>query len=48
MYDTTKRGIFPELVENIFNDRQFFKKEMLKEKSKLEEIENELKRRKLI
>jgi DNA polymerase elongation subunit (family B) len=45
MYDTTKRGIFPELVENIFNDRQFFKKEMLKEKSKLEEIENELKKR---
>ena len=38
MYDTTKKGIFPELVEKIFNDRQYFKKEMLKEKSKLEEI----------
>jgi len=45
MYDTTKKGIFPELVEKIFNDRQYFKKEMLKEKSKLEEIENELKKR---
>jgi len=45
MYDTTKRGIFPELVEKIFNDRQYFKKEMLKEKIKLEEIENELKKR---
>ena len=45
MYDTTKRGIFPELVEKIFKDRQYFKKEMLKEKIKLEEIENELKKR---
>ena len=45
MYDTTKKGIFPQLVEKIFNDRQYFKKEMLKEKSKLEEIESELKKR---
>ena len=43
MYDTTKKGIFPELVEKIFGDRQYFKKEMLKEKSKLEKIEDELK-----
>jgi DNA polymerase elongation subunit (family B) len=48
MFDTTKKGIFPELVEKIFTDRQIYKKQMLKEKSKLEEIENELKRRKLI
>jgi DNA polymerase elongation subunit (family B) len=47
MYDTTKRGIFPELVEKIFNDRQYFKKKMLKEKSRLEEIESELKNRKI-
>ena len=45
MYDTTKRGIFSELVEKIFNDRQYFKKEMLKEKNRLEEIESELKKR---
>jgi DNA polymerase elongation subunit (family B) len=44
MYDTTKKGIFPELVEKIFGDRQYFKKEMLKEKSKLEKIEDELKK----
>ena len=43
MYDTTKKGVFPELVEKIFEDRQHFKKEMLKEKSKLEKIEDELK-----
>ena len=43
MYDTTKKGVFPELVEKIFEDRQYFKKEMLKEKSKLEKIEDELK-----
>jgi DNA polymerase elongation subunit (family B) len=47
MYDTTKRGIFPQLVEKIFNDRQYFKREMLKEKSNLEVIEGELKRRKV-
>lgn len=43
MYDITKKGIFPKLVEKIFNDRQYFKKEMLRENSKLEEIENKLK-----
>lgn len=43
IFDTSKKGIFPRLVEKIFNDRQYFKKEMLKEKSKLEEIENKLK-----
>ena len=48
MYDTTKRGIFPELVEKIFNDRQYFKREMLNEEKKLEEIENEMKRRKIL
>lgn len=48
MFDTTKKGIFPELVEKIFTDRQVFKNKMLSEKNKLEEIENELKRRKLI
>lgn len=42
MYDTTKKGIFPELVEKIFNDRQYFKKEMLSAEKKLEKIENEM------
>jgi len=45
LYDKNKKGIFPQLVEKIFNDRQFFKTEMLKEKTRLEEIENELKLR---
>jgi DNA polymerase elongation subunit (family B) len=45
MYDKSVKGIFPQLVEKIFNERQFFKREMLKEKTRLEEIENELKLR---
>ena len=48
MYDKSKQGVFPELVEKIFIDRQIFKKKMLSEKNKLEKIEDELKRRKLI
>jgi DNA polymerase elongation subunit (family B) len=48
MYDKSVKGIFPQLVEKIFNDRQFFKREMLKEKTILEEIENELKLRGII
>jgi DNA polymerase elongation subunit (family B) len=45
LYDTSKMGMFPELVEKIFTDRQIFKKKMLSEKNKLEEIEFELKNR---
>ena len=45
LYDKTKRGIFPELVEKIFNDRQIFKKKMLNEEKNLEEIENEMRGR---
>jgi len=47
MYDTTKKGIFPQLVEKIFNDRQIYKKKMLSEERNLEEIENEMRRRKI-
>jgi DNA polymerase elongation subunit (family B) len=36
MYDTTKKGIFPELVDNIFNDRQIYKKKMLDAKKQYE------------
>ena len=47
LYDTTKRGIFPQLVEKIFNDRQFYKKKMLKakqeyEKTPTKELEKEI------
>ena len=42
MYDKSKRGIFPELVEKIFIDRQIYKKKMLDEQRNLEEIENEM------
>jgi hypothetical protein len=40
--------MFPELVEKIFNDRQIYKKKMLSEERNLEEIENEMRRRKIL
>jgi DNA polymerase elongation subunit (family B) len=45
LYDKNKKGIFPQLVEKIFNERQIFKKKMLNEEKNMEEIENEMKRR---
>lgn len=48
MYDTTKMGVFPELVEKIFNERQIYKKKMLSEERNLEEIENEMRMRKIL
>jgi DNA polymerase elongation subunit (family B) len=45
MFDITKKGIFPQLVEKIFNERQIFKKKMLNGEKNMEEIENEMKRR---
>ena len=48
MYDKTIRGIFPQLVEKIFNDRQVFKKKMLTGQKNLEAIEIEMKQRGLV
>jgi DNA polymerase elongation subunit (family B) len=45
LYDKNKKGVFPQLVEKIFNERQLYKKQMLKEQAKLQEIEAELKKR---
>jgi DNA polymerase elongation subunit (family B) len=47
LYDKTKRGIFPELVEKIFTDRQIYKKRMLKakqayEKTPTKQLEKEI------
>jgi DNA polymerase elongation subunit (family B) len=47
LYDKSKRGIFPELVEKIFTDRQIYKKKMLEAKQKYEkaptkELEREI------
>jgi DNA polymerase elongation subunit (family B) len=49
MFDTTKKGIFPELVEKIFTDRQIYKKQMLEakkqyEKSPSKKLEKEISR----
>ena len=49
LYDTNEKGIFPDLVEKIFNDRQIYKKKMLAAKQKYEknptkELEKEISR----
>lgn len=49
MYTKTQRGIFPQLVEKIFGDRQFYKKKMLDCKRQYEispskELEKEISR----
>lgn len=42
------RGFLPELMEKMYNDRVIFKKKMIEEKKKLEEIESEMRRRGII
>jgi DNA polymerase elongation subunit (family B) len=47
MYDKSRQGVFPELVEKIFLDRQVYKKRMLKAKQEYEknpskELEKEI------
>lgn len=41
-------GMLPELMEKMYNDRVIFKKKMIEEKKKLEEIESEMRRRGII
>jgi DNA polymerase elongation subunit (family B) len=48
MYRKDVRGFLPELMEKIYKERTVYKKKMLDEKKKLEEIETEMKRRKII
>jgi len=45
MYRKDTRGILPELMEKMYNDRKTFKKKMIKSKQKLVDIEAEMKRR---
>ena len=45
MYRKDVRGFLPELMEKMYNDRVIFKKKMIEEKKKLEEIESEMRRR---
>ena len=42
------KGMLPELMEKMYNDRVVFKKKMIGEKKKLEEIESEMRRRVII
>lgn len=48
MYRKDIRGFLPELMEKMYNDRVIFKKKMIEEKKKLEEIESEMRKRKLL
>jgi len=45
MFRKDKRGFLPELMERMYKERKAFKKEMLKSKQKLVDIEAEMKRR---
>lgn len=45
MYRKDERGFLPELMEKMYAERKAFKKEMLKSKQKLVDIESEMKRR---
>jgi hypothetical protein len=48
MYRKDVRGFLPELMEKMYNDRVIFKKKMLEAKQELEQIESEMKKRKLL
>jgi DNA polymerase elongation subunit (family B) len=48
MYRKDIRGFLPKLMEKMYNDRVIFKKKMIEEKKKLEEIESEMRRRGII
>jgi len=48
MYRKDVRGFLPELMEKMYNDRVIFKKKMIEEKKKLEEIESEMRRRGIV
>ena len=48
MFRKDKRGFLPELMERMYKERKAFKKEMLKSKQKLVDIEAEMKRRGLL
>jgi DNA polymerase elongation subunit (family B) len=48
MFRKDVRGFLPELMEKMYNDRVIFKKKMIEEKKKLEEIESEMRRRGII
>ena len=45
LYRKDKRGMMPELVENIYNERVQYKKNMLAKKQTLVDIESEMKKR---
>ena len=45
MYRKDVKGFLPELMEKMYAERKAFKKQMLKSKQKLVDIESELKKR---
>jgi DNA polymerase elongation subunit (family B) len=45
MFRKDVKGFMPELMEKMYAERKAFKKQMLKSKQKLVDIESELKRR---
>jgi DNA polymerase elongation subunit (family B) len=48
MFRKDIRGFLPELMEKMYNDRVIFKKKMIVEKKKLEEIDSEMRKRGIV
>jgi DNA polymerase elongation subunit (family B) len=48
MYRKDVRGFLPELMEKMYNERVIYKKKMLEAKKQLEQIESEMKGRKIL
>jgi DNA polymerase elongation subunit (family B) len=48
MYRKDNKGILPELMRKMYNDRVIFKKKMIEEKKLLEKIEMEMEKRGLL
>lgn len=48
MYDNSKRGFLPELMDKMYKERKEFKNKMIDSKKKLEEVNKELKKRGLL
>jgi DNA polymerase elongation subunit (family B) len=48
MYRKDVKGFLPELMEKMYNDRVVYKEKMITAKKELEQIESEMKKRKLL
>lgn len=48
LYDNSHKGVLPKIIESYYADRKLIKKRMLSKEQELEDVKEELKRRKLL